>query len=97
MKPWKWFGDLSDDDKTAARAVLADHPKLRGMKLAWDGECLFGYMRPPTQLWYFYEDDGSVGPWLQKMFDTREFVDTKDGGLLCLVPLTPRPEAPRAD
>lgn len=86
-KPWKWFGDLDPDEKESAREVLARHPHLRGRKLAWDGENLLAYERPPTQAWYFQDEDGKWTPGMQASIDAGEVVDTKDGGFLMLIPV----------
>ena len=93
MIPWKWVGELDDSEKEEFRRVLAANPQLRGKKLAWDGESILGYIRAPSQLWYLLEEDGSIGPLLQQAIDSREIIDTKDGGFLSLVTLATKDNA----
>lgn len=89
MKTWKWFGDLDDAEKAKARAVLALHPNLRGEKLAWNGTNLLAMRRPPTQAYNFQDAQGNWLPKCQAMIDSGEMFDTKDGGVLMLVPVAP--------
>ena len=86
-RSWKWFGDLDETEKIKAQEILSRHPHLRGSKLAFDGESLLVYDRPPTQAWYFQDDEGKWIPSMQEAIDSGEVVDTKDGGFLMLVPV----------
>lgn len=86
-RSWKWFGDLDEAEKAVAMEILSRHERLRGEKLAFDGESLLAYDRPPTQAYYFKDDDGEWMPGMRECIDSGEVIDTHDGGFLMLRPV----------